>query len=431
MDHDGQAMTSLDENSFAETDWFDEFPAESPAAETGRAASSHKRSDTSSAVSLLDVMPTLQVVEAVAIIEALCADLLESDAPSVPENLDASQVLVHADGSVTAPPGACRDSAAVAAIGRLLSDLMAENDFLLLRQRVVWRALASPPEYRSLGEFLRALQYYARPNGRELVEGVFARGPQPAQTVAVQQAARDEPPQYTEPVFDVSRTDTSSSHPRHLQRGVVTACIALFFLTWALVQLHAALTLVPPVDAPKLFAIQSAMPPPPPLPARWAHSTSAARRSPTVSSEASEVAEVLPPDSAERPTAPVALMGLQMAGRIEDVVGMNQSDRFAASPPAAPPGIDSANLHVVPPRVLYPQTLNLLPFGSKSADNVLEVVVNEDGRVETARSVYDPSTLGEFNALMSGLSITKAWRFYPATLDGRPVKYRLLISLTK
>jgi len=81
--------------------------------------------------------------------------------------------------------------------------------------------------------------------------------------------------------------------------------------------------------------------------------------------------------------------------------------------------------------VLYPQSLNLLPFGSKPGANVLEVVVNEDGLVETARSVYEPNTIGEFTAVMNGLSITKAWRFYPATLDGRPVKYRLLISLTK
>jgi hypothetical protein len=450
-------MAPLDEDSFAGTDWYDEFPAE----DTARPVTSHEREqhrgghqrhierespptqaagrDVGSAVSLLDVMPTLQVVEAVAIVEALCADLLESGTPSVPQDLDASQVLVHADGTVTAPPGDDLDAeAVVATIGRLLSDLMGQNNFLLLRERVVWRALASPPEYRSLEEFLRAVQYYARPNGRELVQAVYARGPQDVQRETVQHGARSvqdgaraEPPKYIEPAFDLSPADTRSPQPQHLHRGIVTAGIALFILTWALVRLHAALAALPPVDAPNMFAIESGIPLPSPLTARWTQSSSALRRSPTMSRGASQLAQGLPVDGAERSNAAAVLLGVKAADRIEDVAAMNPSDTSAESATTVLPAIESANPHVVPPRVLYPQSLNLLPFGSKPSANVLEVLVNEDGLVETARSVYEPSTIGEFTAIMSGLSITKAWRFYPATLDGRPVKYRLLISLTK
>jgi hypothetical protein len=91
---------------------------------------------------------------------------------------------------------------------------------------------------------------------------------------------------------------------------------------------------------------------------------------------------------------------------------------------------DATNRDVVPPRVRYPQSLDLLPLGARTEAVAIEVVVNEGGTVEGAKVVRPPVTLGEYSSVMNGLSVAKTWRFQPATFNGQPVKYRLLISLT-
>jgi TonB family protein len=84
-----------------------------------------------------------------------------------------------------------------------------------------------------------------------------------------------------------------------------------------------------------------------------------------------------------------------------------------------------SDTQVVPPAVLK-QALPPFPAQLPTAQRgVLELVINEDGVVESAtmrESVnprYDPQLL----------SAAKSWQYKPATLDGVPVKYRKMMQV--
>jgi hypothetical protein len=106
----------------------------------------------------------------------------------------------------------------------------------------------------------------------------------------------------------------------------------------------------------------------------------------------------------------------------------------AALPPAPPPvapkrlqpyGPDDTN--VVPPAVLNQR---LPDFQIKVTQNarpgVLEVLIGEDGNVESAamRAPIHP----QYDPLV--IAAARAWRYRPATVDGKPVKYRKLIAIS-
>jgi len=65
------------------------------------------------------------------------------------------------------------------------------------------------------------------------------------------------------------------------------------------------------------------------------------------------------------------------------------------------------------------------PAGATTVRGALEVVVNEQGLVESA-VIRAPTTPAYDRAL---LTAAREWRFRPATREGRPVKYRLLLSV--
>ena len=72
---------------------------------------------------------------------------------------------------------------------------------------------------------------------------------------------------------------------------------------------------------------------------------------------------------------------------------------------------------------------DLPPFSgriSEGATGALEVVIDELGRVESAKIRESVNPTYDRNAL----DATRFWRYRPATLDGVPVKFRKLISVT-
>jgi outer membrane biosynthesis protein TonB len=59
----------------------------------------------------------------------------------------------------------------------------------------------------------------------------------------------------------------------------------------------------------------------------------------------------------------------------------------------------------------------------------IAVVVDENGRAYSVTGVNTPQNLGDYLQLTSALAVVKSWEFQPATKDGAPVRYRLLIPL--
>jgi outer membrane biosynthesis protein TonB len=58
-----------------------------------------------------------------------------------------------------------------------------------------------------------------------------------------------------------------------------------------------------------------------------------------------------------------------------------------------------------------------------------EVVVTDDGNVESVRASNAPQSIGETLQMTGILSAAKSWRFRPAEKDGQSVRYRLQIWL--
>jgi hypothetical protein len=78
--------------------------------------------------------------------------------------------------------------------------------------------------------------------------------------------------------------------------------------------------------------------------------------------------------------------------------------------------------------VVPPQTSEILPGPTfarwTTRTNAMEVIVSETGDVERVRLVTPPQRMPD----MIVLSRAKVWKFKPAMKDGRPVRYRLLLT---
>jgi hypothetical protein len=79
---------------------------------------------------------------------------------------------------------------------------------------------------------------------------------------------------------------------------------------------------------------------------------------------------------------------------------------------------------VRPPRLLSEQLPSPTIGGWITRTNVIEVIVSETGAVERARFMATPQRMPDTFIL----GRAKVWKFSPAMKDGRPVRYRLLLS---
>ena len=84
----------------------------------------------------------------------------------------------------------------------------------------------------------------------------------------------------------------------------------------------------------------------------------------------------------------------------------------------------SSDAQVAPPSLVYPQLPSLrLESGPASAH--LSLVVDELGQVVQARLVSTGATVSARMLVFAA----KTWKFSPATMDGRSVKYHLRIPI--
>jgi len=104
---------------------------------------------------------------------------------------------------------------------------------------------------------------------------------------------------------------------------------------------------------------------------------------------------------------------------------------FAAGPSSSDPAaatIDQTIYSADNQDVVPPQTLDKLPGPTISRwttrTNAMELVVSETGVVERVRLVTPPQRMPDIQIL----SVAKVWKFTPAMKDGRPVRYRLLLT---
>lgn len=66
-----------------------------------------------------------------------------------------------------------------------------------------------------------------------------------------------------------------------------------------------------------------------------------------------------------------------------------------------------------------------------SSASLIEILVSETGRVESATGLHRPATVGAALETTTALSVVKTWRFLPARKDGHPVKYRTTVPVAQ
>ena len=100
------------------------------------------------------------------------------------------------------------------------------------------------------------------------------------------------------------------------------------------------------------------------------------------------------------------------------------------SPIVVAPTYDGTSIDVIPPKLRTPLANAPLRAETRRDATAIEVIVNDDGTVESVKSTTRPGTLAEAIKVINGLSISSTWKFSPAMKNGQPVKYRLLVPLS-
>ena len=372
---------------------------------------------------------TLQWAEAVAIVQAVCRQLVTTGAPGFPAS---SQIVLYGDGAVVAL--ATTQQPPVAAAGHLLGSVLADDAPVRLRL-LVSQASGGDGTYASLQEFCDALAYFERPDPERLLGEWFRRvETAPARATgtvepSTMRVASVEPPAPTIPV--------PAEGGKRTRRPIVAAaliltCLAVSLLGnrfWGLT-LRGGATAEPVGESP-------AAPSPAPL------TGSTERRRVQVGTRGPVVQGVSPSTSVAGAPTPVSgpATSSTLDTSAEPAVWIPPIERPWPTVYALQPAADAyrdvvADTHdlvyakgdpdVSPPQSLYPR-LPTDPPGIGARDRtVLELLISADGSVERVRLRTPPRDVHEFMLV----SAAKAWRFDPATVHGRPVRFLYDVAIT-
>jgi hypothetical protein len=456
-----------------------EFKSESELAVAATAAApiespiSRSRPDGSVSFAELRAAVSVEWYEALAIVQALCRTIIDSGDRIGPARMDLHDVFILPDGTVTATCKGPRNAAAsVQCLGMILDRLLPDHDFMFLRARLVSKATSSPPHYASIEEFSDALAYYERPNRGEMIRDVYRRvssAPKPIAAPPVQHVIGIAPPAVERPQTLNAPVDRRSDDApkENLEMAVppgtravrpsvlfglaagAVAGIALGVALWMRsTPVAAPLPAVSPqVETSKKIADVET---PPEAPNVASEVKASGRTLSSVAMASSTGRQIVRDDIGVSDRTAPALQAPRILVRNLDAVGVGVGPRAATTLPLAMttpvsndvvrsperPGVGTVytdtDRDIVPPIVRYPN-FSIQPYSGKARPDtfLIEVLVNERGRVDTARSRHLPDTVGESLFLMNTLSAAKSWRFDPALKGIYPVKYRYLLEFIR
>ena len=391
----------------------------------------------------------VQWFEAVAIVRALCVDLLESSDRLKTATLDLASVFVGPGGQVRA--GAMGNRAApseIYAVGTILSEILPGRGRPIGLAGVLVNAMASTPFYRSFKEFSEALAYFERPDRASLVQAVYDRS---RRLVSSPFTQMPEPVPLASVAPGSSAPAKTGRHRRNVRwHWAAVGVVLLAALATAAALFLPARTPAATASLPVLRSIAIA-----PGAALNTAVVAVGRVLGLSSVEHAEPSEPTPSEHAqeERRARPSAPRAAPAADRLPDpsprqVPAAAPARGATVTPePPRPPEVVAVDSHsgdrgpditysprdvdVTPPTPVPPQRLGPIPLGVAGADLVtIEVLVNERGTVDAVKAVAPPRTLGESLFVTIGLSAAKSWSFQPALKDGQPVRYRTFVPIT-
>jgi hypothetical protein len=380
----------------------------------------------------------LEWFEAVAIVQALCKRLLDEPPSTGIRVPDLHDIVLNADGTVEPAGEGPSSQSAVFSVGG--------NPMPVPLRLLALTAVSPSPPYGSVAELSSALEFYERPGRQEIVRAVYARFEKlPAASQAA--AAVEEIPAAPPPVPKTSGPRWWRLHPR-IVAAAVTVLLAVSAVSgWLMIRSmtpwlsHGSRQVAVAVGATtdtiartvssgvravkEQLGLADATPvdpeAPPPAPDA-AVAANVPRQTPALLPSRGEALRpggvaILPP-----PSVP----GLTLDHPIEAA-----AESAALLAPTVGPGewtiYSAENPDVVPPSPLHAKMPSEPPQGVPvDSLPLLELVISAGGEVESAR-LMTPSPNVSVSMMVSAV---KAWRFQPATRNGQPVRYRLLMRLT-
>ena len=376
---------------------------------------------------------SVQWFEGVALVQALCRQLsARSGADGVFPG--ASQITLAAQGTVAI--GEAAATRAVTAAGHLLARMLSEDAPVRLRL-LVTQATAEDATSGSLHEFSESLAYFERPNPEGILSALHARA-------AVAPPARRPEAQIAEPVTErTPRTSSPEPRVRKRRRLIVPAAAAILLLAVTGVfvragsrngRLASVVESLKSAVATPAEATTTGMPEGP-ADTRTDKGTKGAGAAQTTAAGAATARgprrSTFPVVSANAMTLPLAFgPGPRIVMQPPVLADVLPAQAFYVIEATSVEGdriYSRSDASVTPPRQVYPALPADPSPGTRPEDlTVLDLVVAADGQVERVRMRTTPRDIHEFMLV----SAAKAWRFDPATVDGRPVRFRHSVAIT-
>jgi hypothetical protein len=381
----------------------------------------------------------VQWFEGVAIVQAICRQLLARGV-SNGEFPVATQIGISADGSVRVLD--TTSTKAVAAAAHLLAGLLSDDVPVRLRL-VVSQATGENSASQDLREFSEALGYFERPDGELIVRHLLHRA-----MLAAPRKQADEP--RSEQVHPHQKSKTAANKSTRdkkatLRLAAVVAAVAIIAMS-SLVwfgsrggRVSAAFSGITNVfaNAPEARLNE-------PLENSNSTKATAAQGSAQPHRTHSSVAAMSHGQPGEARRESPGATAARISSLVPSVTWV-RSGVPSPGPPSAPeaaqtyviiasePGVSASSLiyskadaAVTPPRQVYPALPTQPAADVKRAFTVVDLVIAPDGLVERVHLRTPPRNIHEFMLL----SAAKAWRFEPALLDGRPVRFLHSVALT-
>jgi outer membrane biosynthesis protein TonB len=376
--------------------------------------------------------------EGVAVVQLVCRQLLAQGSRSsgFPRSRD---ILLGPGGSITIAGESAGNP--VQAAAHLLA-LMLSDDVPVRLRLAVSQATASASGYSSLAEFSEALAYFERPSPQSIVDALRQRAlvAAPRQMVPSQQAVPSsavEPPAVPLPAAARRR---ASWVPLTMVTIAAIACASVWLI---------GLSGTEPLSAPDVVAADSAKPAASDKGAGRKRSTKSvaapvrqgdpAARAATENEESTRVTRAWAPDAAAALqvsgwtvsysypelspfTVPVVEEEEQIVVGVLGTTGDHEPDVEQTQDRI----YSKADREVTLPLNVYPRLPPEPPGFNATARTILELTITTDGLVERVKMLTTPRNVHEFMLL----SAAKAWRFEPATIAGRPVRFRHTMVLT-
>ena len=379
--------------------------------------------------------------EGVAVIQLVCRQLLAqpSSSSGFPR---AADILIGPGGSISV----ARESAGnpVQAAAHVLA-LMLSDDVPVRLRLAVSQATASASGYSSLAEFSEALAYFERPGPESIVDALRQRAllappRQMAPSHQVVPSAAAQPPAAPLPAAARRRV---SWVPLTMVTIAAIACASVWLI---------GLSGIQPLSAPEVETTESAKPVAPEKGSGRKRSTKSVSVPDGQSASAARAA------TKERESARVTRASVLEPAPVLQVSGWTVSYSYPELPPSAVPVVEEvgdedqivvgasassghhepdleqtgeriyskADREVTLPLNVYPRLPPEPPGLNPTARTILELTITTDGLVERVKMLSTPRNIHEFMLL----SAAKAWRFEPATMAGRPVRFRHTMVLT-